>query len=577
MKRYQIKKTVSTNEWKPKGIWQRLETGLRDSTTGINEAVKEAYAAVSKTVDENLTAQDVLGLHHEVTDTGDVVLNKFALAKAVTEVDKSKLTDEQKRKAKMHLLSHYQELEEEPPESLVGEMASVMLAKVSGEMAVEDVPVAPGVDLDALLKDDDDPFQVVVEIPACESKRGWDYLPRSIQDIVEVAASEGLPGYTGHQDADRVDWEFRVPVTHWVGATWKDGVGYFRGVIDKSAKDLKRWLRAKVIRDVSIWGAPKLAFEGGKTKVIGYNPISIDWTPPRRAGMPTRVVAMGEMDGSHEELRDELERAVYKKLGIERGEASSYAYVERVYDSYAIVHANYRGEESLFKVDYAQDGENVVLGTLVEVDRHITFVPKANEEGSGEMDWKEALAVVRTTMAKKEVDLKTALSELGFTSEQVVEQLAGEQMTALKADGELMKKLAEALGVTPEEALTVAGEMASVWRALSFDQKKPEKPAEFVGEMAEARTRLIQQAQEKILGDTINEKVSGEQAQMLVKRLLQVPEDATKEQISGEIDKLLEDPAVKGFISKSHTDQGTFAGGSSSQKKSSVAVKRVSI
>ena len=52
----------------------------------------------------------------------------------------------------------------------------------------------------------------------------------------------------------------------------------------------------------------------GATNVVGYEPMSIDWTPLDRAGMNTRIVAMsgemwdlegegptGEMDDKREE------------------------------------------------------------------------------------------------------------------------------------------------------------------------------------------------------------------------------------------------------------------------------------
>ena len=81
-----------------------------------------------------------------------------------------------------------------------------------------------------------------------------------------------------------------------MGALWKDGKAYFRGVVDKAASDLKRWIKAKAIRQVSIFGIPKLQKVNGETHVVDYKPLSIDWTPLNRAGMPTSVVAIGEMD-----------------------------------------------------------------------------------------------------------------------------------------------------------------------------------------------------------------------------------------------------------------------------------------
>lgn len=171
-----------------------------------------------------------------------------------------------------------------------------LAAQIAGEMRVEDVPLAPWADLTALKAGDTDPLEVVVEVPAGKSKRGWNYTPQALQKIVGEVMSQGLPGFLGHQKAENVDTEFPKPVTHWVGAKFENGKAYFRGVIDAAAGDLKRWIRAKTIRQVSIFGAPKLTTVSGETHVVDYRPLSIDWTPLGRAGMATAIVAMGEMD-----------------------------------------------------------------------------------------------------------------------------------------------------------------------------------------------------------------------------------------------------------------------------------------
>ena len=171
-----------------------------------------------------------------------------------------------------------------------------LTAMIAGEMKVEDVPLAPWVNLDKLKAGDDDPLEVVVEVPAGKSKRGWNYRPTALQRIVGEVMSTGLPGFLGHQKAENVDTEFPTPVTHWIGAKLENGKAYFRGLVDAAAKDLKRWIRAGVIRQVSIFGQPKLQQSAGEIEVIDYRPMSIDWTPLNRAGMPTRIVAVGEMD-----------------------------------------------------------------------------------------------------------------------------------------------------------------------------------------------------------------------------------------------------------------------------------------
>lgn len=169
------------------------------------------------------------------------------------------------------------------------------VAAISGEMKVDDVPLAKWADVKAIQKDDADPFEVIVEVPVGMSKRGWYYTAQALQRIVDEVMATGLPGFLGHQKPEDVSTQFPTPVTHWVGAMFKNDRAYFRGVIDKSAPDLKRWIRSKVIRQVSIFGRPGLQQVGQETRVVDYEPLSIDWTPLNRPGMPTAVVATGEM------------------------------------------------------------------------------------------------------------------------------------------------------------------------------------------------------------------------------------------------------------------------------------------
>lgn len=300
---------VSNRSWgdvDKSAIWQRLKRALQEEEEGAAAAVREMYAVVKAEVNADLTQADCWGPHHEIQ--GDtLVLNRNGVIAAAQALAGARaepnLTPEQRRAAARHLLRHYRELELEPPESLLeaagqragGEMVR-LAAEVNGEIRVQDVPVAPWVDLEALKAGDPDPLEVVVAIPAGWSKRRWYYEPQALQRIVGEVMSQGLPGYLGHQKPEDVDYEFPEPVTHWVGAIWRNGTAYVRGVIDPAADKLKRWIRARAVRTVSIFGIPTLKQVGGETHVVDFRPLSIDWTPLGRAGMPTAVVAMGEMD-----------------------------------------------------------------------------------------------------------------------------------------------------------------------------------------------------------------------------------------------------------------------------------------
>ena len=483
---FRIDKSVASNKsWSDvdkSRIWQLLKQGLEEGAEGVTAAIREVYAVVKAEINKDLTQADCWGPHHEVKEDGTVVLNHNGLAAAAGALAGARaepnLTSQQKHQAARHLLRHYMELELEPPESLAefaGEMASVQ-AVISGEMKVEDVPLAPWVDLQALKAGDPEPMEVVVEIPAGKSKRGWDYRPEALQKIVGEVMSQGLPGFLGHQKPEEVDHQFPTPVTHWVGALWKDGKAYFRGVVDAAAKDLKRWIKAKTIRTVSIFGIPKLQQVGGETHVVDYKPLSIDWTPLGRAGMPTSVVAIGEMD-------------------------------------------------------------EILSGG-----------------GENPMSWKEIVAQLKQMLASKEVTLGQVVGEMGWKAQEVAGEIDAEWLKEVTGAVETLGKVKEALGVTGEmDVLQVA---------------------------TEARKALDEKAaaeREKVIDEVLKEKVAGEMAQALVKKMLQVPEVANKEQIAGEIDKLLKDETIKAAISKFYVDKPPIIGGGSDKETTTLRVKRQAI
>jgi len=321
------KSRVSTKPWgevdKSK-IWRRLKEGLQNKEEGIKEAIREMYAVVKAEINKDLTQADCWGPHHEIKGD-EIILNRNGVIAAVQALSGARaepnLTDAQFEEARRHLLRHYKELELEPPEVLTGEM--FLDAEIVGEMSVEDIPVATWVKLDELKKDDPNPLEVVVAIPAGVSKRGYRYTEKALQKIVDTVNKQGLPGGLGHQKPENINHEFLHPATHWVGAKMENGVAYFRGVVDKSAEDLKRWIRANTIRTVSIYGLANRKVVNGEVVVDDFQPLSIDWTPLGRNGMDTKVVAIGEIDTIGEEEKEldknELIEKV-KEAGITIGE-----------------------------------------------------------------------------------------------------------------------------------------------------------------------------------------------------------------------------------------------------------------
>ena len=458
----------------------------------------------------------------------------------------------------------------------VGEMSEVggdavpIAGYVCGEMAVSEIPLNPSIDVAALKAGDPEPLETVVAVPATKSRRGWRYTSESLKNIVDATMTQGLPGFLGHQKPENVESEFPTPVTHWVGAKFDDnaeikdakgeivgkGIAYFRGVVDQAANDLKRWIKAGTIKTVSIFGVPKLQQVGGETYVVGYQPLSIDWTPLGRAGMPTAIVALGEMDdpageldGSHEELRDAIRAAARATLG-------DSAWVRRVYDSYAIIEEETKTEGvKLWRIPYGVVDDKVQLGAKTEVQEVKNYVPVTGEidTGGGEkLTWKELIAQLKPMLDSKEVTLGQVIGEMGLTAQAVAGEMA-DVKTAMDAAATLAQV---------REALGVSGEMDVVEAAKTA---------------AEAVTAQAQATHDAMVTGVLAEKVKGEMAQDLVRRILTVPAGATKEQVAGEIDKLLADDKIKNALSKLYTDQPVPVSGGGPQQPTNLRVKRQAI
>lgn len=413
------------------------------------------------------------------------------------------------------------------------------------------IPLASGIDIEELKSADDDPLEIVVEIPSTKSKRGWNYTPKSLKDIVDYTMANTLNGFLGHQRAEDISNEFLPPVTHWVGAEMRGNNAYFRGLIDASAKDLKRWIRTKRIKEVSIFGFPELKKNSitGEMDVVGYEPLSIDWTPLHRPGMPTKIVGMemedvaGEqLDGTFEKLREDLREAAkaYFNVGT-----NDYVWIRSVrYDNSTVI-AEYEQNNQpskLYSINFTVENDNVKLGEKTEVFEKRVYEPVSvageMKEGGNNMtfqEFQEMMGKLKNQIKNGQITYGQIIGEMAITPEQVAGEME-EIRVALEAK-ETLDKVSEALGVT--------GEMDVV-------------------EIAKEGKKAIDESKksgfEETLNKVIEEKVSGEMAQGLVKKMLTIEDNATEEVIAGEIDKILADDFMKKVLSQGHIDTGAGIG-----------------
>lgn len=458
----------------------------------------------------------------------------------------------------------------------IGEMADI----ITGEMDLinatvsnikpSDIPVANGVDLETMKSMDDDPLEVVVEIPATKSKRGWNYTSNSLKDIVDYTNSNTLNGFLGHQKAENVSTEFVPPVTHWIGAEMKGNKAYFRGLIDADAKNLKRWIRTKRIQEVSIYGFPKLKRNAkGEMDVIGYEPLSIDWTPLHRPGMPTKIVGMemehiegapkGEqLDGTFEKLKEDLREAA--KVYFNANGNGSYVWIRSIKydDSTVIVEYEQQNQPTkLYSIQFSINNDQVTLGEKTEVVEKRVFEPiKTIGEmngGGNIMGPDEIIKNLKGLLQTGQLTYGQVFGEIGATTDKIASEME-EVKTAFQAKNTLDKV---------KEVLNISGEMDVV-------------------EVAKEAYKAIETANKvefnKNIDEVVKEKVTGEMAQNLVKKMLNVEDGASKEIIAGEIDSILKDDFIKNLISNEHIDIAPGVGNiNNSTNGSGLKVKKTRI
>ncbi|HBE9812214.1 TPA: hypothetical protein STY65_003662, partial [Clostridioides difficile] len=383
------------------------------------------------------------------------------------------------------------------------------------------------------------------------------YTAKSLKDIVDYTNENTLNGFLGHQKAENISTEFAPPVTHWIGAEMKGDKAYFRGLIDADATNLKRWIRTKRIKEVSIFGYPKLKKSAkGEMNVIGYEPLSIDWTPLHRPGMPTSIVGMemsarGEqLDGTFEALRIDLREALKTKFSI--NDNNSYLYIQNIrYDNNTVIYElEQNGLCKLYSIPFTIVENKINLGQEIEVIKKISYEAKGEMKGEeNKLEGKELIKNVKGLLQTGEISYSEVIQGIGLTKEIVTGEME-DVKSSLKAEKEL-REVKKVLGIVGEMDTIEVAKKAS--KALDNEKKE---------------------AWNSIVNKVIKDKVSGEIAQTLVKKMLNVEEGSSEEVITGEIENILNDEFVKNTMSNMYKDNPTTTGLSNSSNNGSLITKK---
>lgn len=310
-------------------------------------------------------------------------------------------------------------------EKQVSTLSSEIAILTPAESEGVDVPFADGFDLEALKAVDETPVFATVKIRASNGDQGKGplYDEELLQKLEAQFNTKRPPGYKGHQRAEDVEWQYREPVTAWVGAkyqTGSDGKGELlvKGYIPPTAGDLRTQLElakagADMVNSVSIFGMRSV--DTKSNRVADFDLWSLDWTPKGRAGMETELVGVSGEQAKEEEMTreeviasltaDDIPAALVTEL-MERGKAEvagevSLAGEMRVIlelddaDPDAVVEtvrglvADNKADQLKDRIDEAIEGSEITAEMVKEAVRdhlvHAISIDSTDEDIAGEI------------------------------------------------------------------------------------------------------------------------------------------------------------------------------------------------
>ncbi len=396
-----------------------------------------------------------------------------------------------------------------------------MIADADFESIKAIIPLNP-LATDDRIKDlkGDDPADFIFKIAYRANRMDWEYEDSAYQDIANTVNTSPvfvMSSY-GHQDEDAIRWEGRPIYGSVIGALLDttNGFMYFRIIPDAGdkAKDVKRWVRNKQINAVSIWGFPTTIFKNGKVHVIAYRLLSVDFVPPLTEGQKN-VAIIGEMDKSFEQQRSDLQAALREKY-------PDYAWVEETYPDHII--ANYEGK--YFLIPYSGSDTGITLGDALEVRRVVTYesIPKEDVVMEAKDLSNDALLA----------ELKTRTSDGRIPPAKVAGEMsiAMEKPEQVAAVAELAKIKAAAGEMDPLAAIEAGNQAKANAGALA------KKTA--LGEMVKTV-----KTEKGVLN---SDGTPAGEMDKWVEKLARFEVGMTREQVSGEMDRIINDADVKAAV-----------------------------
>lgn len=362
-----------------------------------------------------------------------------------------------------------------------------------------------------------DPVDCIFEVDYREGSNGIynDSAFESIEKQIREA-DPFIPAGYGHQSQEAVQYEGRDIYGSVIGALLDTAAGkmYYRIIADKGddAEKIRRWLKNKQIGAVSIWGVPTYSDAGAE--IIDYDLFSVDFVPPHREGQKNKAY-IGEMEKTelgHNDLDVLLQKALMQKY-------NEYVYRSEVYDSYFIA----EHENDFYKIPYKVKDDKAVLGTAEKVRRIIKYEPMG-----GTMDTMTNDALLAEIKARTGDGRLSAEKVAGEMDVKLEDKDAIKELQDAKKELDKFNEAAKSLGLTLDEIIQNAKKSKEA-------EKQAKEKAEFdkTVEAVEAEKGLTKDG--KATGEMVN----------VVRKFARLEVGMTKEQIAGEMDRVINDPDIQ--------------------------------
>jgi len=196
----------------------------------------------------------------------------------------------------------------------------------------EDVPLAADVDIEAIRKDDPDPF--FVSLPVCrvgaKSDKGYIYGEAANRQIVEQVNSKKPEGGLGHIKPENYSTEYTLPAWRAMGAALVDNTTWVKFYVSKVRADVRDHfrtaMRANALAGVSLWGNAGIS---QSNEVMTIDLKRIDIADPGRLGLPVaaRPIITAHMAGQDtpvdkdDQAMDEITNTLIAEMKTERDQA----------------------------------------------------------------------------------------------------------------------------------------------------------------------------------------------------------------------------------------------------------------